>query len=222
MSTCIIFDTETTGINEPAIVEAAYIVIDSPLTMNVTSTFCQRYNPGKPIEFGAMATHFITNADVDYCPPASQFSLPDGVEYIIGHNVDFDCDVIGNTTAKRICTLAMARKLFPECDSHKQSALILFIFGQKYINEIKHAHAADKDVGMCGSLLNYMIKHKLPHVQTWEDLYQFSEHARIPDVMPFGKHKGEKIAQIPADYVRWLRKQSDVDKYLLKSLDLYF
>lgn len=189
----IILDTETTGIVDPVAIEVAWMRLASATDFAATESFHQYYNPEKPISFGAMATHHITNEDVANCPPASQFSLPDGVEYIIGHNVDFDCDVIGNTTAKRICTLAMARKLFPECDSHKQSALILFIFGQKYINEIKHAHAADKDVGMCGSLLNYMIKHKLPHVQTWEDLYQFSEHARIPDVCRSGSTKAKRL-----------------------------
>jgi exodeoxyribonuclease X len=41
---------------------------------------------------------------------------------------------------------------------------------------------------------------------------------RIPKVMTFGKHKGAAIADIPADYKRWLLGQQDVDPYLVKAL----
>jgi hypothetical protein len=33
-----------------------------------------------------------------------------------------------------------------------------------------------------------------------------------PQVMTFGKHKGVAIADIPADYNRWLLGQADVDR----------
>jgi exodeoxyribonuclease X len=38
--------------------------------------------------------------------------------------------------------------------------------------------------------------------------------------MPFGKHKGEEITRIPADYRKWLLKQENVDPYLRKALEL--
>ena len=55
---------------------------------------------------------------------------------------------------------------------------------------------------------------------TWEDIWQASELARIPTIMPFGKHKGTAIADIPADYKRWLLGQPDVDPYLRKALEI--
>jgi len=36
--------------------------------------------------------------------------------------------------------------------------------------------------------------------------------------MPFGKHKGLPIREVPADYRRWLLGQSDVDPYLRRAL----
>ncbi|MNN74026.1 hypothetical protein D3C81_1901880 [compost metagenome] len=45
-----------------------------------------------------------------------------------------------------------------------------------------------------------------------------SEEARIPTVIRFGKHAGSKIADIPADYKKWLLGQADVDPYLRKAL----
>ena len=36
--------------------------------------------------------------------------------------------------------------------------------------------------------------------------------------MPFGRHAGEKIADVPTDYVAWLLRQPDVDEYLRTAL----
>jgi len=36
--------------------------------------------------------------------------------------------------------------------------------------------------------------------------------------MPFGKYKGTKIKDLPADYVAWLLRQDDIDQYVLKAL----
>lgn len=74
----------------------------------------QRYNPGKPITFGALATHHIMDEELVDCPLASSFTLPGHVDYIIGRNVDFDWEVIGKPEIKHICTLALAHKLWPD------------------------------------------------------------------------------------------------------------
>jgi exodeoxyribonuclease X len=36
--------------------------------------------------------------------------------------------------------------------------------------------------------------------------------------MPFGKHKGMPIAEVPKDYVRWLLNQPDIDPFLRRAL----
>ena len=83
MSKSIIFDTEATGIKEPALIEAAWIEVDSLETLVLSNPFEQRYNPGKPITLGALATHHIMDEELADCPPASSFSLPKDVGYII-------------------------------------------------------------------------------------------------------------------------------------------
>ena len=57
-------------------------------------------------------------------------------------------------------------------------------------------------------------------VKTIENLWLLSEEARIPSVMPFGKHKGLAIADIPNDYKRWLLNQDNVDPYLIQALEV--
>ena len=76
MTTAIIFDTEATDINQPVIVEAAWVALDQVAPFILGDTFHQRYNPGKPISLGALATHHILDEELIDCPPASSFQLP--------------------------------------------------------------------------------------------------------------------------------------------------
>lgn len=217
--TAIVFDTETTGINEPVVIEAAWIRLHDPYSLAVMESFAQRYNPGKPIELGALATHHILDEELVDCPPASEFSLPAGTEYIIGHNVDYDWKVIGEPPVKRICTLALCRHLFPEADSHSQSAMIYLFERDAAKGLLRNAHSAADDVKNCRVVLDYVLS-KLGATQgsTWEWLWQISEKARIPTVMTFGKHKGMAIKDVPSDYKAWLLRQPDVDPYLVKAI----
>lgn len=215
----IIFDTETTGINEPEVIEAAFLSVLNPFSLGITSEYCQRFKPSKRIELGALATHHILDEELADCPPSSEFRLPDGIEYIIGHNVDYDWKVIGEPPVKRICTLALCRRLFPEADSHSQSAMIYMMRRHKARDMLKNAHAALDDVKNCRIVLDVCLD-KIGATQetTWEDVWQFSEKARIPTVMTFGKHKGVAIKDVPSDYKAWLLRQPDIDPYLIKAI----
>ena len=217
MSKTIIFDTEATGIKDPVLIEAAWIELESLDPLTVIKPFEQRYNPGKPITLGALATHHIMDEELVNCPPASSFSLPDDIEYIIGHNIDFDWEVIGKPEVKRVCTLALARKIWPDLDSHNQSALLYHLERKSARLQLRNAHSALIDVGICAVILNH-IRHQL-NVKTIEDLYRESEKARIPTTMPFGKHKGALLADVPSDYKQWLLGQGDIDPYLRKALE---
>ena len=53
----LLFDTETTGTKEARLVEAAWVQLaDGAPSVVAVEKFSKRYNPGKPIECGAMAT----------------------------------------------------------------------------------------------------------------------------------------------------------------------
>lgn len=228
----LIFDTETTGREDPVtLVEAAWRKVDDIKTLQAVESFCQRYNPGKPIETGAMATHHILDEELADCPPADTFRLPDCVEYLIGHNVDYDWAVIGKPEVKRICTLAIARKIWPDADSHTQSALLYRLTKDRarVRDALKNAHSAEADVRFCAILLKKELSIIQPESlaggnpaqgNPWESLWNYSEQARIPDVMPFGKHRGVRIKELPKDYVRWaLGNLSDMDEYLRRALE---
>jgi len=216
--TGLIFDTESTGIDDPHVIEAAWLKIPSPTDLAPTERFLQRYNPGKPIALGALATHHIMDEDLVDCPPSSDFRLPPDTQYLIGYNIDYDWKVVGQPDVRRICVLALSRSIFPGLDSYSQSAVLYHLERHRARELLKNAHSAMQDVENCWLILQRLLFRMGEDSASWEAVWRRSEHARIPTVMTFGKHKGIPIKDVPADYKRWLLGQPDVDPYLMKAL----
>ena len=217
MTQVLVFDTETTGKTEPQIIEAAWIrLTGTPAQAKPDLWFCRRYKPSRPIELGAMATHHIMAEDLEECAPSSEFSLPSGVDYIVGHNIDYDWEVAGKPEIRRICTLALCRATWPDLDAYNQTAMLYHLERNKARQWSQNAHSASVDVENCLVVLEHVIK--VSGVASWDALWELSEKSRVPTVMPFGKHKGVPIRQVPADYKAWLLKQADIDPYLKKAL----
>lgn len=215
----LVFDTESTGKNEPVIIEAAWAEITSiDNVFALESSFHQRYNPGKPIEVGAIAVHHILDDELENCPASSTFMLPADTAYLIGHNIDYDWTLAGKPDVKRICTLALCRALWPLTDNHTQGAMLYYLSADRVETRrrLKDAHSAVADVENCLEILHHIIA--ALNVFSWDDLWVESEKARIPKLMSFGKHKGEAIKDIPESYKTWLLGQPDVDPYLAQAL----
>ena len=217
MPQAIIFDVEATDKNDAVIIEAASLDVTSLNPFEVGNPWVQRYNPGKPISLGALATHHIMDEELVNCPASSSFRLPAGTKYLIGHNIDFDWAAIGSPEVKRICTLALARSLWPNLDSHTQSALLYYFERETAREQLRNAHSALADVWICSKIVGQIID-KL-HPVSLDALWEMSEKARIPTTMPYGKHKGELISQVPTDYKQWLLRQDNVSGYLRKALE---
>ncbi|MCQ9616371.1 DUF3820 family protein [Paenalcaligenes niemegkensis] len=212
--TALLFDTETTGTRNAQVIEAAWLRLDSPSSLQVLEQFEERYCPSEKISLGALATHHIYDEELQGCRPHTDFALPADTQYIIGHNIDYDWQVAGSPNVKRICTLALSRRYFPKLDSHSQSALIYHIDRAGARARLKQAHSALADVQNCLDLLRTLVQAIGTPVNTWEELWLHSEQARIPATMPFGKHRGMPIADLPADYKAWLLRQDTLDPHV--------
>ena len=222
----IILDTETHTLNgQPIEIAYAPVQIDAgKLSLDKTQIFDQLYSVDEPISFAAMAVHHILESELVDQPHYTSFKLPPETVYMIGHNIDYDIRAIekcGVDTShiKAICTLALARLVWPDAEAHNISALIYMITNgsDKARSMIKKAHRADMDIILTANILMHEIHHL--KIQTLEELYQASEDARIPRTINFGKHRGTAIADLPADYVQWLLRQEDLDPYLRKALE---
>lgn len=223
--TALILDTETTTIEDAEVIELAWQRFDTfgqLASSSHVADFHQRFTPLKPPTFGAVGVHHILPSDLVDLPPSegAVSYLPAATSYLIGHNIDFDWKALGSPTINRICTLAMARNLWPECDAHNLSAITYYLYGANATTraKLRNAHSAVEDVSLCAAVLVRCIE--ASGVQSFDELYAFSEHARIPVTMTFGKHRGELVADVPYGYVKWYRSQPDPDPYLLKAFKL--
>jgi exodeoxyribonuclease X len=236
----LIFDTETTS-KEPdrEIIEAAYIVCPEVNDMAGVSDriprpligpfdhFEQRYRPETPTTFGALAVHNILPSELEDCPPASTFALPAGVEYIVGHSIDFDWEAAGSPPGvKRIDTCCIARWLWPDADSHSQSALLYMLLGPTPETRelLKGAHGALTDVLNNARLLEKILEAK-PEIETWSALWEYSEACRIPRTMPIGEKQGlkgmllDEAVEADLGFVQWCLRQDWIDDYLRRGLN---
>jgi len=215
-----IVDTETTGISSTdQIIELAYINVaalesypsDLPFYANKFTMFTERYCPSVPIHPQAEALHKIDKAMLVDCRPSEEIELPE-TEFLIGHNVSFDSRMLGNPKTKLICTLALAKKIWTK-DKVINYKLITLI--KELVPEgaalISEAHSAYADCQLVSILLHYRLE-KLPRVTNWEELYTYQgivqkkpkEKAPLPEIMPFGKYRGELIKDIPQAYLQWV------------------
>lgn len=234
MSVVCVLDTETTSREddrEP--IEIALLqlpqgddllgpnpdVIPASLWMPGT-IFAGRLKPSKSSTFGSMAVHHILPSELDDCPPSSSFKLPPDVAYIVGHSIDFDHAAIGSPSVKRICTHAMAQSIWPQADSHSQSALLYMLLGAtpKTRELLRDAHSALTDAINNIRLLEKILEAK-PDIRTWSALYAFSEEARIPTMMFAGRNKGAPISSLESGEIEWYLVRDFIDEYQRKGLE---
>lgn len=225
----LILDTETHDLHgfPIEIAHMEYVFIDGVGAAIKESIFDEYYsmNEGVAISWGAMAVHNILQSDIENKPHFTNFELPADVEYIIGHNVKYDIDAIARchlkyAEIKGICTLALARHTWPKTDSHTLSALVYMLENgsERARSAVRGAHNAAADIKMTAFVLKHIVEKN--SIKTLKDLYQLSELARTPKNMPFGKHKGMPIKELPASYIAWFFTQdlSETDPYLIKAL----
>ena len=221
----LILDTETHDLNGYPI-EIAYIpcsFYNGQLRLDRDNLFDEYYSCPAPISFGAMAVHHIIESDIARKPSYETFRLPENTTYLIGHNIDYDiqaiklCDSL--ISVKGICTLALARMVWPDAPSHTLGALYYMLAGgnEQTRRDLRNAHNAAADIMFTALILRHIVE-KLG-IKDMQSLYLFSEQARIPQKLTFGKWNGTPIKDVPADYKAWLLKQDNLDPYLRKALE---
>lgn len=232
MQQAMILDTETTGLHEPDVIQLA---AKGPLEFGVSAVAVQpeilHFKPRKPITIGAMATHRIIPADLEGYPtwPGS-YALPEGVEYLVGHGIDLDWQAIGSpANVKRIDTLALAKRYWPDLDSYKLTALMFHLLEPATAREMTvNAHVASVDISLTEFVLDNLLDQinrgpadnldpLLPKVTSWEELWRVSEDARIPLRIGFSKYGpkngklGTLYSEVPLGMLRWIVDPVRVD-----------
>jgi DNA polymerase-3 subunit epsilon len=215
----IFFDIETTGIrvDKEKIVEiAAYEAFEK-------RSFASLVNPQTPIPQEASNIHGITDGMVANQPTfgavMQDFLSFCGPEFIIvAHNGDsFDIPFL-EAECKRanlpfpsfrsIDTLKWARKYRPDLPRHT-----LQFLRETFQIEANQAHRALDDVMVLYQVYTKMIDDLSP-----EQVLQLLAKATDTDRMPFGKHQGKLIKEVPKDYLKWLAQSGALEKPSNKDL----
>lgn len=220
----LILDTETHDLDglPIEIAHVPFFFCEGVPCVEGSKLYDEYFSVDQPISYGAMAVHHILESDIADKPSYKTFKLPAFTTHIIGHNVDYDINALKRIDptieVKGICTLALARKVWPDAPAHNISTLYYMLQGGNPLTrrELRNAHNAGADIVFTRHILEHIID--ALGVQDIEALFQASEAARIPEIITFGKHKGTRIKDLPGDYVAWLLRQPDLDPYLHQAL----
>jgi DNA polymerase-3 subunit epsilon len=219
----IYYDTETTGVRseKDRIIEiAAYDPVQD-------RTFLTFIDPEEPIPPEATAISKITDEMVKGAPTfkaitAELIAFCEGDIVLIAHNNDaFDKPFLENEFKRSgvqfpewifVDSLKWARKYRPDLPRHSLQHL-----REAYGIAANQAHRALDDVKVLEQIFSIMID-DLPIETVLELLQKPSNVSR----MPFGKHQGKNLADVPRDYVQWLQRTGAFDKAENKELKSAF
>lgn len=209
----IYYDTETTGVrpDKDRIVEiAAYDPVQN-------RRFEKFVNPGCPIPPEVTAIHHITNEMVASAPSFAQIGAEfiqfcEGDVILIAHNNDnfdfhflrfeFERHALQMPSWKFLDSLKWARRYRPDLPRHT-----LQFLREIYGITANNAHRALDDV-----IVLYQIFHSLIDDLSIDNVYQLLNRPRTMQHMPFGKHQGQPLSQIPRTYIQWLASSGALDK----------
>lgn len=213
-----VIDTETTSF-EGGVCELASVDIINGQICNPMSDFVK---PPEPITVGAMAVHHITDAMVSDAPPIDDVvGRYQGASVYVAHNAAFDRPKLPQINAPWICTLKLARKLFPELESHSNQYLRYHFMLDVDVPENLHAHRALYDCYVTAALL---IRLNRDVKMTIAQMREITALPSLLHTMRFGKHKGktfEEIAATDQGWIRWALANMDADEDLKFTLQHY-
>ncbi len=215
----IYFDTETTGVksDRDKIIELA--AFDPVLN----KTFSSLINPGVPIPKEASNVHHITDDMVQDAPTFKDvgqkfIEFCEGDVVLIAHNGDaFDIPFLENEFTKSglqlpkyptIDTLKWSRKYRPDLPKHS-----LQFLRETFKITANQAHRALDDVMILHSVFSIMIQDL-----SMETVIELLQKKKTLDRMPFGKHQGKALKEVPKNYVTWLHENGALDKSENKEL----
>lgn len=240
LSNIIVIDTETTGTDHHSddIIEYCSTVYDGE--SSETTTIRIKPNHSIPPESSAIhfiSDYDVKDASEFKSQAILIKNELNSRDYIVGHNLNFDLAMLNGNFLRsgvissedmdliqikdrRICTLELAKKLYAEDPSFANLTLGYLWFKLK-LNELHHdkkitPHAAGDDVFMCTEILVYLTKQFIKNgmIDVNRDicaqLVEITQTPTLYKLMPFGKHKGEFVSDIPTSYLEWLVKNSEI------------
>lgn len=222
----VFFDVETTGTERgDDIIQLAYRWYEDGKQCDVNELFSP-FDSSK-MKPESMAIHHITPPMLEGKPMFIESATKDhflgliASGYIpVAHNAKFDVGMMRNAGVKVndfICTFKLARALDKEGKLASYSLQYLRYYFEMYDLDVT-AHDAMGDVIVLEKVFEKLAIKSLG----LDDLIKISQKPSFVPRMPFGKHKGVALKDVPRDYVQWLRGQWESDGNVDEDLDYSF
>jgi exodeoxyribonuclease X len=203
-----VVDCETTGTNpeEDRVIEVASVDIN--YAGEILGSSSSLINPGREIPIRSMVVHHITNRMVEGAPKLEDVwpKLREGSFHAMAaHNAQFDFAFL-ETDSPKLCTLRLARHLWPELESHSNQYLRYYL-GIEEVGADVPMHRAVGDATVTALAMRKMLKIAVEEkgMGSLEKLIEWSNGPVLLDKCWFGKHRGSKWGDVPKDYLRWMR-----------------
>ncbi|ARJ43417.1 exodeoxyribonuclease X [Pantoea alhagi] len=196
-----VIDTETCGLQGGIVEIASVDVIDG----QIVNPMSDLVRPDRPISRQAMAVHRISEAMVANKPPIEALiSRYHGSAYYVAHNASFDRRMLPEMYGEWICTMKLARQLWPGL-TYGNQALRQHLRLDVTPPADLHAHRALYDCYVTAALLIRIME-----TSGWDAAHmatRMQQTAAEVEVMPFGKYRGRPVADVAKrdpGYLRWM------------------
>jgi exodeoxyribonuclease X len=214
-----VIDIETTGAAFPAeIIEFGRVdVVGDGADWQVSRPMARLYRPLNGIPPETMAVHHITeemfDADTPVCTN-ERLRLAvwggDRPNVLVAHNSAFEQAFIPETVTDCmpwICTYKAALRAWPQAPRHSNQVLRYWRGLKLDLALAMPPHRAGPDAYVTAYILVELLK-----VATVEEMIAWTKEPKFLPFIPFGKHRGLKWGEAPADYLQWMARQTDMDQ----------
>lgn len=218
--TIVVLDTETTGLDPAegaALLELAWVPLElDPETGAWTyghADYALIRHDG-PIPPEARAVHHIGPADVaagaegvtERDAMLGQILQAETPELIYcAHNRKFDAAFLPELASRMtICTFRVARHLWPEAPSHANQVLRYWLGAEPPASLLRGLapHRGLYDAAVTSAILLRALETHTP-----DQLARLTAQPLLLRTCQFRKHRGTPWAEVPKDYLRWMRRE---------------
>lgn len=219
LQSCVVIDFETTSMDFHIAEILEFGISDYVDSWSNLSQLCKPSDNIDPLI--SSITNITDEMVVNELPFEKHLSLftelaemvEGNLGYFVAHNAFYDQKVLErykNYGIPWLCTLRIAKHLYGNDPTVVNLKLPYLRYRFKLdIDFSGEAHRAGFDAYVTGKLLEFLIKEMISR-KILDDtkplrpqIFDWANGPIITDVMPFGKHKGEKLVNVPLSYWKW-------------------
>jgi len=221
-----VMDLETTGFDPeteaPVEVAVTSLQVGAPEECQIIALGSDLIDPGRPIPPEARAVHHLSDADVrgkidldtalKQWPMLNVRGMRDDQYVPVAHNARFDAAFWTGVDPQEdgwLCTYRLASHLWPNAPGHGNQVLRywLDLDAEMVFALTMPPHRALPDTYVTAHLLRAILEAAPDSIDTVEALHALGWAPIEQSTCRFGKHRGTPWAEVPMDYLRWMRRQ---------------